>query len=536
VGIIEESFIALCDDDFFVSSETSFAEASRLFEAYPDIGVIGGKLFDADANGSHVRNWELNLFYDSSARMLTAIPIYNYAPRVRQLGTTRAYLSDTVLNFAIFRKSIFSQDIRWDARFTCNGEHEDFFLTVKTKSSHAVAYLPTLIAYHQHPLEYAAYRSNFRDRSEGWLRFLEKWNLEQYLELGLGVRTTADSARLVGSDLAAERFSRSPNLSVSRSYAAHGSLALGRSGELDCLESGGAGLPATEERGGATPLLLKQRGGTRLLAAEAVLDQSPAVGPRVQEAPHQLESLRRDEASAPFNGEVLFRYDAAFQPKLDFVLWYRGRGGDRRPGMTLDVFARFFGEDGSALRWESLPMRLERLDDPFWKPLLLEIPLIPGGHRWIRFSVHGKRAGRDCVLCSGFIRPAAESDAGRPGHASEAAVQTFALCEIPGMEIFDRAAGESFEGVLNATGPGDAISLLSRRAGAGDGLIEVRLCERIAALCFVLWKGFGRTLVVARVPPLEGEIPCVFTIPDSTPNAASRLIAFTRDGEFADVR
>ena len=99
------------------------------------------------------------------------------------------------MNFCVFRRSIFSDCIRWDDRIKINGEHEDFFLNLKLNSQWKVAYLPSMAALHHHPLAAGSYESALRSRQDGWTYFLEKWGIDQHLEIGTGVRALEPSAQ-----------------------------------------------------------------------------------------------------------------------------------------------------------------------------------------------------------------------------------------------------------------------------------------------------------------------------------------------------
>jgi GT2 family glycosyltransferase len=76
---IEEDYFVLCDDDFVLGPQTRFDDALHILRAHPDIGVVGGKLYDFGWNEEWVRNWELFLEYDRQHKILLSIPIYDLA-------------------------------------------------------------------------------------------------------------------------------------------------------------------------------------------------------------------------------------------------------------------------------------------------------------------------------------------------------------------------------------------------------------------------------------------------------------------------
>jgi glycosyltransferase involved in cell wall biosynthesis len=187
VAMVEEPYFVLCDDDFIFTDETDFSRALAVLEAAPDIGVVGGRLFDihqdpvSGENSRHARFWELHLHYDPAKRQLMTIPVHYFAPDPKYVDEVGYYECDAVMNFAVFRTAIFDELVRWDPRFKSNGEHEDFYLNLKVNSDNRVIYIPEIVAEHHHPPS-SGY-SKMRNRTKGWQLFLEKWNLRQMVDL-----------------------------------------------------------------------------------------------------------------------------------------------------------------------------------------------------------------------------------------------------------------------------------------------------------------------------------------------------------------
>ena len=129
---------------------------------------------------------------DRPGRRLIAMPIHYYLPELRSLGRISFLTCDAVMNFAVFRRSIFNDQIRWDERFKSNGEHEDFYLNLKLAGNLTVAYLPSMLAEHNRPALYPGYEMHLRERTEGWRLFMTKWEIDRYLDFGGGVRGTDD--------------------------------------------------------------------------------------------------------------------------------------------------------------------------------------------------------------------------------------------------------------------------------------------------------------------------------------------------------
>lgn len=194
VAMVSEPYFVLCDDDFIFTDETDLSRALTVLEARPDIGVVGGRLFDLQQNPAtgeisrHARFWELQLHYDPAKRQLMTIPVHYFAPDPKYVGDVSYYECDAVMNFAVFRTAIFDETVRWDPRFKSNGEHEDFYLNLKVNSDHRVAYIPEIVAEHHHP-PLRGY-SKMRNRTKGWQLFLDKWNLRQVVNLDGGLKVT----------------------------------------------------------------------------------------------------------------------------------------------------------------------------------------------------------------------------------------------------------------------------------------------------------------------------------------------------------
>jgi len=192
VSMVKEPYFILCDDDFYFGPETSFDTGLKILESTPDIGIVGGRLFDRFELNSGVstedRFWELLFNYDLDKGKLLTVPVHYFAPEPKYAEGVEYFECDAVMNFAIFRTNMFDHCIKWDPRFKSNGEHEDFYLNFKMNGKHRVVYTPTIVAYHNHPFQ-PKYQK-FRFRNDGWQKFMDKWNLRQFLELDGGLRVT----------------------------------------------------------------------------------------------------------------------------------------------------------------------------------------------------------------------------------------------------------------------------------------------------------------------------------------------------------
>lgn len=183
IQLASSKYLLICDDDFIFGDDTDLEPAWRIMEGNGSIDILGGLLIDiADHNlRMRVRRWEKYLFVDSDRGTLVAVPIDSCAPAPRQVDGYCYFDTDTVLNWKLVRRALFDRFPGWDTRYQCNGEHEDFYLSVKARGDIRVAYAPSLLVYHHHPPD-LAYRSR-RQRQGGWPMLGEKWQLENYVDV-----------------------------------------------------------------------------------------------------------------------------------------------------------------------------------------------------------------------------------------------------------------------------------------------------------------------------------------------------------------
>jgi glycosyltransferase involved in cell wall biosynthesis len=412
VSSVKEPYILLCDDDFVLTEMTDLSGALTVLQENVDIGIVGGRLFDYfDGYGESVRNWELFLHLDRANRVLTGVPITNYAPRIRTAKRYTAYLCDAVLNFAIMRRSIFENPcIRWDERFKSNGEHEDFYLNLKSNSTVKVAYLPTMIAGHHHPEEFANYRSRLRDRTVGWTAFFDKWGIDQYLEVGNGVRTRTKIGEVYDSDAVRERFYLNADLSLERSRS-DPVIIVRKDNRLEAVaEVNGEGehrLGQARQVSLTIRCLPSQTLENRLenghdeRADEALVSHRMLVRYGLI-PPDGIEELEITSASA------LFKYNPFGRPDTDFTVWYRlcddpdpsiARRGDDR---FIAIVVRWYSSDGTCLTWGDSEAHLYGETGRCWKPLMVHVPLHPSNSRYLRFEIVARQNTANKVLGVGF--------------------------------------------------------------------------------------------------------------------------------------
>jgi hypothetical protein len=371
VQAIDADYLALCDDDFVLGPATAFTTAIEILESEKDLGVLGGRLHDFDGRTERVRNWEMFFDLDRQNGRFTATPIYNYPPITRRVSGETVFMCDAVMNFAVFRKAMFRDAVQWDEEIKINGEHEDFYLNLKTNSPFRVAYWPSMAALHLQTRQDAVY-SNLRERSEGRRRFLEKWGLSSHLEIGTGGRPLdggsvlewfAGSRRDKNSDSAVEVIS---------------------------------GTPPANGWAGIAHMHLYARETTDDVARESVRQCESLV--------EWLEESRGSSVSL-WQGSMLF----AYRPEVDsdgrMCFWYRTSSiaePETEARASAEVFFRWFSSRGDVLVWESERYQMRYPETRYWQPLDVALPLWPKGSEHLRFEVVAASSERS-PLGTGFV-------------------------------------------------------------------------------------------------------------------------------------
>jgi GT2 family glycosyltransferase len=542
---LSEEYFVLCDDDFVFGARTDFAEALRILHHCPEIGVIGGKLYDYDGNVEYTRHWEMFLHLDTVNRTLTSTPIFNYAPRAREMGATQFYMCDAVMNFAVMRRAIFAQPaIRWDERFKSNGEHEDFFLNLKLNSSVRVAYLPTMVAFHHHPEAFIAYRSRLRERLEGWKQLFAKWNIDQHLEVGLGVRSIDDFDAVVAAEAARDRFFFNDDLSLRR----HEETAALLVGHGTSLRAVGSLDRAGEPDASAPPM-------TRLLVRPSdgrVMPGPDFESPSREARRHQADALETPQSrycfeppgSVLYTGNIgatiLFRYNPVARLDADFVLWYRVVSAAETERMsepgTIAIHLRWFADDGRVLVWESSRHLLYLGRTDYWVPLLVEAPVCPNGRAFMRFEVVAGESGPQRLLAAGFL-------------FERKSVGSAAMRDVPPPAL-DAIALTPWV-VPEADTPPPSANLDELLCSLHDTGLTPEFCAQAPALMLLPfssladletaflfgWHGLGAPISVVQAHGASGTekfAPLYVALPRQAAHAL-RIVAFTKNQGYCEV-
>ncbi len=185
---VETPFLVYGDDDFVFTSRTRFAPVVDYLKARPDVAVVTGGMVDQiPGKGGAVnrlrRRYETFMYRDPAHRGLVAVPIDHVKPAVDIHDGEVFYACDLGLNWAMARTSLFDDErFLWDSQFKTNGEHENFFLQLKTFGGGRVMFYPPMECDHI-PETHAEY-DLLRARDQGWAAFGEKWDLDWFLHVG----------------------------------------------------------------------------------------------------------------------------------------------------------------------------------------------------------------------------------------------------------------------------------------------------------------------------------------------------------------
>lgn len=530
---IAEEFFALCDDDFVMSATTRFDDALAVMRSRPEIGVLGGRLYDFDGIEETVRHWEMYLQYDPRNRALLSMPIDALAPQAREVAGVRYFLCDAVLNFAVMRRSMFETGVSWDERFKSNGEHEDFFLNLKVNTSWRVAYLPTMHAYHHHPEEFKQYRERLRHRNHGWRLLLEKWGVDQHFEHGLGVRSIDDVDTQADMETTRARFYVNPDISVRRDQSPPGTLLVDLDGNitsLAALDATGEAVLAPQER--RERLLFNRDTGALLLAAAEAPPSAAAPAREIQLwRRYGLGATDSMRVVDEVDGDFYFRYDAALRRASDLILWcWRKDGRCNQGRRMLAATLRWTCDHGVSLVWRSNRVLLDCSEATYWRPLHVELPIVPSGVNWLRFDILTDAQVHPLPIATGFLFATTLRD-------DKAKRQRLA----PAMALTRLARDGATPGA-----PGMTVDELGRR-GASRPLefeslphmpalraITPRSREGLEALYFANWSSLGTPLLAAKLPPPEIFGQALLAAPGA--GLGARVYGFGRQAGLVALR
>ena len=239
IARVATKYFLLCDDDFIFDCDTNVAPAVEILDANPDIGIVGGLLYDIcdedKPDKQTPRTWEKLILLNKEHRAMIFVPITSIPVSPMYSGIWRYFITQTVMNFAAMRTDLFHAGVlSWDTRFKIDGEHEDFYLNIMTHAPHViVAYCPSMFAYHNHSkAHYGPHYESLRDRRDGVRLLAEKWNVDKVVDIWDVVGKVRDGVTLSSypcprnfsefMKLIDERDGREPLTEIPHTAAAHG--------------------------------------------------------------------------------------------------------------------------------------------------------------------------------------------------------------------------------------------------------------------------------------------------------------------------
>jgi cytidyltransferase-like protein len=179
VKAVVEPYVLITDDDVSLDSQDALDRMRAVLDARPDIGLVaavvnyeqGGPF----ASAAYVRGLRL----EQLGRMLKRTPMGGAYEKARMAdGSDTLYLvADQTPNCFLARRELFDE-VRWDPRLRIEGEHIDFFLSLKkTAWKAAVSVESTATHFRSEPdLEYEKCRRSY---SPAYLK--SKWGLDNII-------------------------------------------------------------------------------------------------------------------------------------------------------------------------------------------------------------------------------------------------------------------------------------------------------------------------------------------------------------------
>ena len=190
VAATSEPVIFLMDDDFVVTGQTNLAKALAIFNADPDLFVLGGAFdnFDYGADGEVTGRRYSAFDYDILPFPSLGDGIKVMMPKAyvdvdrRFVDPVHYYQpADSVNNFCLMDRRLFHEHgIRWSDEIRIMGEHEDFYFAVKARSvAIGIAHTNALIV--QHHRRTNADFAPMRNRMDGFVAMMRKWKLDRII-------------------------------------------------------------------------------------------------------------------------------------------------------------------------------------------------------------------------------------------------------------------------------------------------------------------------------------------------------------------
>ncbi len=187
VSHTREPFVLICDDDFIFGPDNGLESALSIFDSYPDVLVVGGRVthFEYVEDKMFERSEKLlahNLVYDPLSFTLIQYPINLLMPPHMSHRGSSLLFCDMVPNFCIIKKEVIENySVRWDEKIKINAEHVDYFLQLKAIPTARIAYYEGFSVEH-HRRQTDAYKS-LRGRLDFDPYFYEKNKIKWFIRI-----------------------------------------------------------------------------------------------------------------------------------------------------------------------------------------------------------------------------------------------------------------------------------------------------------------------------------------------------------------
>lgn len=166
-------YIFVCEDDVMFTAETDIYSLREVLIEDERLGVVGSLLRRPIGNGFQDQHFEAWLYTKGTAFYVEKI---DAAALTTIVAGVRVTYCDMTLNVFMMRRSVFD-DLAWDSAYKTAPEHEDFFLSLKYRTSWLVAYTDEVSMIHDQRA-YAEDYEKFRFRDVGFDVFSKKWQVD----------------------------------------------------------------------------------------------------------------------------------------------------------------------------------------------------------------------------------------------------------------------------------------------------------------------------------------------------------------------
>lgn len=186
----DTEFVLFCDDSYIFTEKTDLHSPVKAFQVNSQLGVIIGRIINRAKIHGHLIHEkvcsEKNLYLDKKNRVLISIPISYTNPKPVSVRNRVYYKCDIGSELALMRRAVFSGPLCWDEKFKYNGWHEDFYLNLKYNSHWETACSSVFSCQRQQDSDVKG--ATLRDRQAEWSIFSRKWDVDEHLDIGAGLR------------------------------------------------------------------------------------------------------------------------------------------------------------------------------------------------------------------------------------------------------------------------------------------------------------------------------------------------------------